>query len=214
MVVGLGTGSTVFFTLERLGERITDEGLSISGIPTSLDTATKARAFGIPIVGFEEVGQIDLTIDGADEIDGDYSMIKGGGGALLREKVVASLSKQVVIIVGLDKVVETLGVSFPLPVEYVPFARTPVKRALLALGAEPTLRAGAGGEAYLTDNGNEIFDCAFEGGIADAEALALALAGTPGIVEHGLFLGLADHLVIGHEDGTAEERSKVGSSGR
>jgi ribose 5-phosphate isomerase A len=214
MVVGLGTGSTVFFTLERLGERVAEEGLSIRGIPTSVDTATKAEAFGIPMVGFEDVSHIDLTIDGADEIDGDYTMIKGGGGALLREKVVASLSKEVVIIVGPDKVVATLGASFPLPVEFVPFARTPVQRSLTALGAQPRLRMDSAGDPYLTDNGNEIFDCAFEGGIADAEALALALAGTPGIVESGLFLGLADHLVIGHDDGTAEERSRAVSGGR
>ncbi|HIE70015.1 MAG TPA: ribose-5-phosphate isomerase A, partial [Planctomycetes bacterium] len=113
-----------------------------------------------------------------------------------------------------DKVVATLGASFPLPVEFVPFARTPVQRSLTALGAQPILRMDSAGDAYLTDNGNEIFDCAFEGGIADAEALALALAGTPGIVESGLFLGLADHLVIGHDDGTAEERSRAVSGGR
>jgi ribose 5-phosphate isomerase A len=214
MVVGLGTGSTVFFTLERLGERIAEEGLSIRCIPTSVDTATKAGGFGIPIIGFEDTDRIDLTIDGADEIDGSFSMIKGGGGALLREKVVASLSKEVVIIVGPDKVVETLGARFPLPVEFVPFARTPVRRALLALFAEPMLRMDGGGDPFLTDNGNEIFDCAFEGGIADAEALALALAGVPGVVESGLFLGLADHLIVGHGDGRLEQSSRAVSGGR
>lgn len=213
MVVGLGTGSTVFFTLERIGERIKEEGLAIRAIPTSLDTAKKSADFGIELVGFEDVAGIDLTIDGADEIDADYAMIKGGGGALLREKVVANLSKEVVIIVGPDKVVETLGAKFPLPVEFVPFARTPVQRALLALSADPTLRMTAEGEPYLTDNGNEIFDCAFEGGIADAAGLSMALAGVPGVVESGLFLGLADHLVIGHEDGRVEERSRAVSTG-
>ncbi len=213
MVVGLGTGSTVFFTLERLGERIKEEGLAIQAIPTSLDTSRKAAKFGIDLVGFEDVTGIDLTIDGADEIDADYVMIKGGGGALLREKVVASLSKEVVIIVGPDKVVETLGAKFPLPVEFVPFARTPVQRSLQALSAQPMLRMADDGQPYLTDNGNEVFDCAFEGGIADAAALSLALAGVPGIVESGLFLGLADHLVIGHEDGRVEERSRAVSAG-
>ena len=217
MVVGLGTGSTVFYTLERLGERVRDEGLELSGLPTSTDTETKAREFGIPLVGFDELapaaggGGIDLTIDGADEIDGAFRMIKGGGGALLREKVVASLSRSVTIIVHEAKVVTDLGAAFPLPVEVVPFARTPVRRALVALGAEPLLRVDANGQPFRTDNGNEILDCAFEGGIADPEALATALAGVPGVVESGLFLGLCDRLVIGRDDGGVEERTLEGA---
>jgi len=211
-IVGLGTGSTVFFTLQRLAERIQEEQLEIRGVPTSKDTETKAREFGIPLCGFETATSIDLTIDGADEIDAEFRMIKGGGGALLREKVVASLSKRVVIIVHSAKVVETLGAAFPLPVEMAPFARIPVRNALIALGAEPMLRVDENGQPFLTDNGNEIFDCAFEGGIADPEALALSLAGTPGIVESGLFLGLCDDLVIGYADGRVETRSRAVAS--
>ena len=143
--VGLGTGSTVLYTLQRLGERIGSEGLEIRGVPTSLDTERKARELGIPLVGLDEVSSIDLTIDGADEIDGDFDMIKGGGGALLREKVVASISEREVIVVGRAKVVERLGLGFLLPVEVVPFARPVVSRALAKLGAQPTLRlAGRG----------------------------------------------------------------------
>lgn len=209
-IVGLGTGSTVFYTLERLGERVRDDGLELRGIPTSTDTETKARGFGIPLMTLDELeGKIDLTIDGADEINGDFHMIKGGGGALLREKVVASLSREVTIIVHAEKVVADLGAAFPLPVELVPFARTPVRRALQALGAEPLLRVDEHGHPFLTDNGNEILDCAFEGGIADPDALALALSGIPGVVESGLFLDLCDHLVIGLADGGIEERSRA-----
>lgn len=213
-IVGLGTGSTVFFTLERLAERIQDEGLEILCIPTSRDTETKAKALSIPLCGFETAVSIDITIDGADEVDAQFRMIKGGGGALLREKVVASLSKRVVIIIHEAKQVETLGKAFALPIELAPFARTPVKRSLRALGAEPMLRVDQNGQPFLTDNQNEIFDCAFEGGIADPEALALSLAGTPGIVESGLFLGLCDELVIGFADGHVESRMREVASGR
>jgi ribose 5-phosphate isomerase A len=213
-LVGLGTGSTVFFTLERLGERIRDEGLEIRGLPTSKDTETKARGFGIPLTSLDTVEQLDLTIDGADEIDGAFRMIKGGGGALLREKVVASLSKRVIIIVHAAKVVENLGTTFALPIELVPFARAPIARSLKALGCNPLLRVDQNGQPYHTDNGNEILDCAFEGGIADPEALALALAGIPGIVESGLFLGLCDQVIIGHENGEVTTREWEGSAGK
>lgn len=214
MTVGLGTGSTVFFTLERLSERIKEDGLEVRGIPTSADTETKSRAFGIPLCSLDSGASIDLTIDGADEVDAKFNMIKGGGGALLREKVVASLSKRVVIIVHEAKVVENLGALFPLPVELVPFARTPVRASLIALGCEPLLRVDSNGQPFLTDNGNEIFDCAFEGGIADPAAMALALSGIPGVVESGLFLGLCDHLIIGKADGSVEERTVEVPCGR
>jgi len=210
--VGLGTGSTVYFTLERLAERIAEEGLEVRGVPTSRDTETKAREFGIPLCGLESAVELDLTIDGADEIDGEFRMIKGGGGALLREKVVASLSKRVAIVVHQAKVVEHLGAGFNLPVEVVPFARAPVARSLAALGCEPLLRVDDNGQPYRTDNGNEILDCAFAGGIADPEALALALAGLPGVVESGLFLGLCDTLIIGQDDGGVEVRERTASA--
>jgi len=205
--VGLGTGSTVFFTLERLGERIQGEGLEIVGVPTSEDTTRKARELGIPLGTLEEIDALDLTIDGADEIDPRFDMIKGGGGALLREKVVAANSAEVVIVVGAGKVVERLGTTFDLPVEVVPFARAAVARRIAALGGVPAVR---GGEAspYLTDNGNGILDVHFEGGIADAAALERDLGAIPGVVESGLFIGLAQRLVVGNDDGTADLRTR------
>lgn len=201
MTVGLGTGSTVHFVLERLAERVRAEGLALRGVPTSLDTERKARALGIPLVGLDEVDSIDLTIDGADEIDARFDMIKGGGGALLREKVVAALSRRELIVVDRSKVVERLGVRFALPVEVVPFARAFVARRIAALGATWMLRAGKDGAPALTDNGNEILDCRFAGGIASASALERELDQIPGVVESGLFIGLAHALVVGEEDG-------------
>lgn len=208
MVVGLGTGSTVFYTLQRLGERVRSEGLTIRGVPTSVDTEQKAGEMGIPLATLEEVDAIDLTIDGADEIDGDFNMIKGGGGALLREKVVASISRREVIVVGEDKVVDRLGKGFLLPVEVIPFARAVVNRALTALGATPTLRLVEANTPFITDNGNEILDCRFEGGIEDAAALEEAIDRVPGVVESGLFIGLAHAVVIGKDDGGCEVRER------
>jgi ribose 5-phosphate isomerase A len=204
--IGLGTGSTVLFTLKRLAERVR-EGLKVACVPTSLDTETKARALGIPLLELARAESLDLTIDGADEIDGSFHMIKGGGGALLREKVVASISRRVVTIVGAEKVVARLG-AFPLPVEVVPFAREVVERALIRKGAQPKLRAARDGSPYVTDNGNQILDCHFPGGIADAPALERELDQIPGIVETGLFIGLSHVLVIGRADGTAEVRER------
>ena len=209
MVVGLGTGSTVYFSLVRLRERIEREGLAIRGVPTSNDTDAKARALGIPLVGLEEVEVIDLTIDGADEIDANYDMIKGGGGALLREKVVASLSREEAIVVGPDKLVDRLGSTFPLPIEVVPFAVAAIERRVREHGAEPRLRM-RGDAIFVTDNGNHILDCRFARGIADAAALEQTLDRIPGIVETGLFIGLAHTLVIGHPDGRVDVRNKRG----
>jgi len=208
MTLGLGTGSTVFHTLVRLGERIRAEGLRVRGVPTSIDTERKARELGIALATLDEVDAIDLTIDGADEIDGRFDMVKGGGGALLREKVVASISRREAIVVGPDKVVARLGTTFKLPVEVVPFARALVARRIARLGCEPILRRSKDGGDYRTDNGNEILDCRFPSGIADARALELELDAIPGVVESGLFIGLAHVLVIGHPDGRAEVREK------
>lgn len=208
MRVGLGTGSTVHFTLVRLAERIRDEQLRIVGVPTSEDTQRKAREFGIPLVELGDVAKLDLTIDGADEIDTRFDMIKGGGGALLREKVVASISEREAIVVGEDKVVERLGVRFKLPVEVVPFAAPVVERALSRLGAAVTLRRKADGATFVTDNHNWIFDCAFAAGIANARELDGALKRVPGVVETGLFLGLAHVLFVGRADGRVETREK------
>ncbi len=207
MAVGLGTGSTVFFTLERLAERVR-EGLKIRCVPTSIDTENKARVMGIPLVELGKIDALDLTIDGADEIDGAFHMIKGGGGALLREKVVASITRRQIAIVGAEKVVARLG-KFPLPIEVVPFAREVIHRALGARGATATLRTGPAGQPYLTDNGNQILDCRFPDGIADPASLELELDRLPGIVETGLFVGLAHVLVIGREDGSVEVRERA-----
>jgi len=208
--VGLGTGSTVHFTLVRLAERVAAEGLELRGLSTSVETETKARALGVPLVTLDEVERLDLTIDGADEVDGDFQMIKGGGGALLREKVVASISAREAIVVGRDKVVERLGLGSLLPVEVVPFALPSVARALRALGCEPILRLREPAVAFLTDNANHILDCRFADGIADPRALERELDAIPGVVESGLFIDLAHVLVIGSADGTCEVREKPG----
>ena len=207
MTVGLGTGSTVHFTLERLAERIRTERLALRGVPTSLATEREARALAIPLVTLEEVTVIDLTIDGADEVDGRFDMIKGGGGALLREKVVASLTRRELIVVDRSKVVERLGRAFPLPVEVVPFARPVVARRIAALGAECAVRT-RNGEAVLTDNGNHVLDCRFRDGIVEARTLERQLDEIPGVVESGLFIGLAHALVIGDEKGSVELRER------
>lgn len=208
MTLGLGTGSTVHFTLLAIAERIRSEGLSVRGVPTSLDTERKAREFGIPLVDLAVVASIDLTIDGADEIDADFAMVKGGGGALLREKVVASISRREIIVVGPEKVVARLGSTFALPVEVVPFALPVVERALERLGCRHGVRPTASGTPFFTDNGNLILDCRFQDGIADAPALERAIDAIPGVVESGLFIGLAHTVVIGHPDGRAEVRHR------
>lgn len=209
MRVGLGTGSTVFFTLERLAERVEGEGLRMVGVPTSVDTERKATAMGIPLTTLDQVDSLDLTIDGADEIDARLDMVKGGGGALLREKVIASISRREVIVVDAAKVVERLCRKFLLPVEVVPFARPVVRRALEQLGGRVVLRLAEPGRAYVTDNGNEIFDVAFPDGIADAARMEARLDAIPGIVETGLFCGLAHELFIGHDDGRVERRRRA-----
>jgi ribose 5-phosphate isomerase A len=207
MTVGLGTGSTVYFSLVRLAERIKEESLEVRGVPTSVDTQEKARTMGIPLITLDEAETLDLTIDGADEIDAEFQMIKGGGGALLREKVVASITTKQVIIVGRNKVVERLGLGFLLPVEFVPFAGSTVARALASLGCEPIIREREG-QTFVTDNGNHIYDCRFPEGIADARALDTGVLSIPGVVECGLFIDLAHVLVIGEEDGTVEVLEK------
>jgi ribose 5-phosphate isomerase A len=202
-VVGLGTGSTAYFAVVALGERV-HAGLKIVGIPTSIKTADQARAAGIPLTTLDQHPVIDITIDGADELDPHLRLIKGGGGALLREKVVASASKKMVVVADSAKLVPVLG-KFPLPIEIISFARTVVEKRIVALGASPKLRTRPDGTPYLTDNGNQILDCSFQE-IADPAALARTLSDTPGIVEHGLFIGLASMALIGREDQVEELR--------
>jgi ribose 5-phosphate isomerase A len=186
-----------------LGERV-KAGLKIIGIPTSVQTGELARAVGIPLTTLDEHPEIDITIDGADEVDPQLRLIKGGGGALLREKVIAAASKKMVVVVDSSKVVPVLG-KFPLPIEVISFARTVVEKKIVSLGGSPKLRAKPDGSPFITDNGNQILDCSF-GKIDDPAALALILSNTPGIVEHGLFIGLAKLALVGRGDRVEELR--------
>lgn len=204
MVVGLGTGSTAAEFVDLLGEKVRD-GLQITGVPTSEATLKQALSFGIPMATIDEQPEIDLTIDGADELDRNLRLIKGGGGALLREKIVASGSAQVVIIADQSKLVDTLG-AFALPVEVVQFG-VAVTLAMIEdiadeLGLEGPVKQRMLGEGrpFVTDGGNFIFDCAF-GSIEDPEALAELLPFTPGVIDHGLFIGLADQAIVAGETG-------------
>lgn len=192
MLLGLGTGSTADHTIRMIGERVR-EGLSVRAIPSSRRSEQLAREVGIPLIGFDAATRLDLTLDGADEVDPRFSLIKGGGGALLREKIVASASKRVVILVDSAKPVTVLG-AFPLPVEVVPFGWQVVAERIAGRGARPELRRAASGEPFVTDEGHHILDCHF-GQISNPGALARWLNGIPGVVEHGLFVNLA-HLVI------------------
>lgn len=202
-VVGLGTGSTAYFTVLALGERV-KTGLKMTGIPTSIATAELARTVAIPLSTLDQHPVIDIDIDGADEIDPQLCLIKGGGGALLREKVIASAAKKMVVISDSSKLVPALG-KFPLPVEIIAFARTVVENKIISLGAMPKLRTRPDGGPYLTDNGNPILDCSF-GKIEDPPALARILSDTAGVVEHGLFIGLASMALVGRGDRVAELR--------
>jgi len=204
-VVGLGTGSTAYFAVVALGERV-KAGLKIRGIPTSVATEELARKLGIPLTTLDEHPAIDITIDGADEIDPRLNLIKGGGGALLREKVVASVTKKMVVVADSGKLVPALG-KFPLPVEIIPFARPVVESKLMSLGATPKLRLKADGQPYVTDNGNHILDASF-GKIADPPAMARSLSETAGVVEHGLFIGLASIALVGRGREVEEIRLK------
>lgn len=199
MCLGLGSGSTAAIMLELLGRRVR-EGLCVRGIPTSDMSRELAEREGIPIVGFDQVSYLDLTIDGADEVDPDLNVIKGGGGALLREKIVASLSRRVVIIVDSHKQVGRLG-GFALPVEVVQFAWQPLAARLAELGVQPVLRPGRDELPLVTDEGNYILDCAF-GRIEEPAALAALLNAMPGVVEHGLFVGMVHTVIVGRGEGT------------
>ncbi len=199
MTLGLGTGSTAAWFVRLLGERV-QQGLRVRGVPTSEATAELARSLGIEVIGLDDVGfaegrRIDLCVDGVDEVDGEKRAIKGGGGALLREKIVAAGSDRVVYIADASKRVQTLG-QFPLPVEVIPFAAAFVASRIAALGCEPALRRNADGSEFRSDENNVILDCPF-GAIQDPVALAAELALIPGVVEHGLFLGMIDEMLFG-----------------
>lgn len=200
MKVGLGTGSTAYWAIRKLGERVS-EGLTITAVATSRASEEQARELGIPLVAFGDIDSLDLTIDGADELDSSLQLIKGGGGALLREKIVASNSTRMIVIADEGKVVDMLG-KFPLPVEIVPFAWEWTVAELAKLGCQPELRR-SGEELYKTDNGNYIADCRFEA-IEAAPKLAETIQSIPGVVDHGLFIGIAAMAIVGKHDGSIE----------
>ncbi len=211
MKLGIGTGSTAREFVAVLGLAVS-RGLQIVGVPTSEATRRQAEGLGIPLTTLDDCPELDLTIDGADEIDSSFRLIKGGGGALLREKIVAASSKQMVVIVDSSKKVERLG-AFPLPVEVAPFGVVSttrrVARACAGLGLDgPIVLRAHAGQTFLTDGGHYILDCAF-GSIGDPEALALALAATPGVVDHGLFLGLASAAIIAGPGGVEAPRRQA-----
>ena len=196
-VVGLGTGSTAKFAIEGIA-RLVREGLSLKGVPTSIATERMARELGIPLIDLNEVGTIDITVDGADEVDPDFNMIKGGGGALTREKLVALASTKRVILVDETKLVSRLGESRLLPIEVLPFARRMSASLLTELGCVANIRL-QGETPFVTDNGNSILDCEF-GPIDEPGTLEKRIKIIPGVVECGLFIGIADSLVIGFND--------------
>jgi len=200
MVVGLGTGSTTAYAVNRIGELFKSGDLkNIVGISTSIRTETLAGELGIPLCGLDDQPLIDVTIDGADEVDPDLNLIKGGGGALLREKVVAQSSRQNIIIVDESKLSACLGTHWALPIEVIPFAVKTEENFLKSLGAAVTLRLDDKEQPYQTDQNNFILDANF-GKMADPDDLAARLNERAGIVEHGLFLGLASDVIVAAED--------------
>ena len=210
MRVGLGTGSTAAWLVKCLGELVREEGLKITGVPTSTRTADLAREVGIEVASLDEARWLDLTIDGADEFDHNLNLIKGGGGALLQEKIVATASDQMVVIADVSKEVDALG-AFPLPLEVIPFGwqttKALVEETLIGLdvmGRNSTLRMN--GEApFVTDEGNFILDVHLHR-IGNARQLSLVINQVPGVVENGLFIDICDAVVIGHGDGRVEVR--------
>ena len=204
MALGLGTGSTASHFVRALGAKVAG-GLEVAGVPTSQATAELARSLGIPLTTLDETPALDVTVDGADELDAALRLIKGGGGALLREKIVASCSRRMVVIADDGKEVGTLG-RFPLPVEIVRFGAEAIRARVAAAAREAgcsggiVLRRSGNGEPFVTDSGHFICDCAF-GAIPDPETLASVLSSIPGVVEHGLFIGLATVAILGTGEG-------------
>lgn len=202
MRLGLGSGSTVRYSLEELAARLADGRLhDVVGVPTSEQTATLARRLGIPLADLNDLRRLDLTIDGADEVDPRHDLIKGLGGAALREKIVAAVSDHLVIVVDESKLVPRLGTRAPLPVEVSTFGWRVTADALRDLKCEPVLRCDAGGVPGRTDGGNYLLDCYFAGGIADSHALAATIQAIPGVLGHGLFLDFAPTVVVGRQAG-------------
>lgn len=198
MIIGLGTGSTVDYALRKIGKMV-NEGIKIKGIPTSFRTKKIAIEEKIPLTSLDDNPEIDLTIDGADEVDSELRLIKGGGGALTREKMIAYYSKKVIIIIDETKVVKMLGIDFSLPVEVVKFGWTLTKNKLKEFNCNVELRKIMN-NPYITDNSNYIIDCEFDR-IKDPEQLEIDINNIPGVVENGLFIGLADEIIVGSTQG-------------
>lgn len=202
MVIGLGTGSTAYYVIEKIGMRVAEEGLKVSAIATSNASEELARKYNIPLIAAADVDSLHVAIDGADEFDGNLALIKGGGGALLREKLVAINSERFIVIAGDDKRVEHLG-QFKLPIEIVPFTYEWTLHQLRKRYDVQFEMRMDNNELYVTDNGNYIVDAAF-GKIENPAVLSEELKSMIGVVEHGLFVGIADMVIVGHEDGSTE----------
>ena len=201
MVVGLGTGSTAFHAVNAIGDRMRSEGLSIIGVPTSSRTADQARSLGIELASLEDQPRLDLAIDGADEIEmSTLNLIKGAGGALLQEKLVEVSAARLIIIADESKKVEKLGARFAIPVEVVRFGWKSTRGRLEALGCEPVLRLTDDGSPFITDEQHFLLDCQF-GLIDDAAALADAIKGITGVIEHGLFIAMTSQAIIATSTG-------------
>ncbi len=210
MKIGLGSGSTAAWMVKCLGEHVAEQGLNIKGVPSSSRTAALAREVGLDVISLDEARWLDLTIDGADEFDGNLNLLKGGGGSLLQEKIVATASDQMIVIADASKAVETLG-SFPLPIEVVPFGwqttKVLVEETLIGmdvLGRKVSLRMN-GDAPFYTDEGNHILDLHLNR-IGNARQLSLVINQIPGVVENGLFIDICDVVVIGYGDGRVEVR--------
>jgi ribose 5-phosphate isomerase A len=207
--VGLGTGRAAAAFVAGLAARMR-EGLRITGVPTSASTARLARDLGIPLIELDEDVELDLTVDGADEVAPNLDLVKGRGGALVRERIVAAASRRQIILVGPEKLVSGLGETGPIPVEVIPLAVGPVTRRVKALGLAPVVRRNANGPVS-TDNGNLTLDCTVASPIVDPEAarrLERELRALPGVVDTGLFLGTAERVLVGHPDGRVDERRR------
>ena len=194
MVIGLGTGRAAAGFVRELGERVRS-GLHVRGIPTSRATEALARSLDIPLIGFGEVAAVDLAVDGADEVDPELNLIKGHGGALVRERVVAAAASRFVVLVGPEKLSHRLGARRSVPVEAIPFAAPQVRRALARMGADAAIRIEPGGGPFVTDNRNLLVNAAF-GEIADPAALHREIRDIPGVLDSGLFAGMADEVLV------------------
>lgn len=209
MVVGLGTGSTAVRAIEALGRRIARDGIRVTGVPTSFFAERAAREHGIPLTSLDQVERVDLAFDGADEVSPQLDLIKGRGAAHSREKVVAAAAARFVVLVDEGKLVDRLGTKFPVPVEVMPMAVSPVMRTMARMGGRPELRLGVRKDGpVVSDQGFWILDVRFDG-IDDPGALDRAIRAVPGVLDHGLFIGLATDVLVGREDGSVEHLART-----